>query len=204
MALQVAGVYHLSVHSALDTTPLNAWRAGVTRRKQPLRHPVSAEEFLQDFLPGKLRLIQRDGIHLHKIRYWDNVLSPWAGRLKKPLLVKYDPRNLSRVYVRDLNGKHWPVPYADLRQSPIALWELEDARKRLREGGQSDPIERALFANITEQRRIVKEAVSQSQERRRKERIPSATIRPAAAELVNTAQTRKELQPFPVEIWERE
>jgi hypothetical protein len=29
------------------------------------------------------------------------VLSPWAGRLKEPLLVKYDPRNLSRIYVQD-------------------------------------------------------------------------------------------------------
>jgi putative transposase len=204
MALQIAGVYHLSVHSALETTPLRAWREGVARRKQPLRNPISAEEFFQDFLPAKPRVIQRDGIHLNKIRYWDSVLSPWAGRLKKPLLVKYDPRNLSRVYVRDLNGKHWPVPYADLRQPPIALWELEEARKRLREGGKSDPTERALFANVTEQRRIVKGAVSKSQERRRKERIPSGNIRPGAAEPINTARTWNELKPFPVEIWERE
>ena len=127
LALQIAGVYHLSAHSALEKTPLSAWQEGVARRKQPLRHPVSAEEFFQDFLPAKPRLIQRDGIHLHKIRYWDSVLSPWAGRLKKPLLVKYDPRNLSRIYVRDPNGKHWPVSYADLRLPPIALWELEQA-----------------------------------------------------------------------------
>jgi len=204
LALQIAGVYHLSVHSALEKTPLRAWQDGVARRKQALRHPVSAEEFFQDFLPAKPRLIQRDGIHFHKIRYWDNVLSPWAGRLKKPLLVKYDPRNLSRVYVRDPNGKHWPVPYADLRQPPIALWELEEARKRLREQGKSDPAERALFANIMEQRRLVKEAVSQSQQRRRKERIPLDEIRPMAAEPAKTDRPRDELQPFPVEIWERE
>ena len=204
LTLQIAGVYHLSVHSALGKTPLSAWQDGVARRKQPLRVPVSAEELFQDFLPATPRIIQRDGIHFHKIRYWDNVLSPWAGRLKKPLLVKYDPRNLSRVYVRDPNGKHWPVPYADLRQPPIALWELEAARKRLRESGKSDPTERALFANILEQRRIVKEAISQSQQRRRKERTPPAEIRPMVAEPAKAAQKRDDLQPFPVEIWERE
>ena len=204
LALQIAGVYHLSAHSALEKTPLSAWQQGMAGRRQPLRHPVSAEEFFHDFLPAKPRLIQRDGIHLHKLRYWDSVLSPWAGRLKKPLLVKYDPRNLSRIYVRDSNGKHWPVPYADLRLPPIALWELEQAHKRLRESGKSDSTERALFANIMEQRRIVKEAVSQSQQRRRKERIPPAEIRPMAAEPAKTTRTRDELQPFPVEIWERE
>ena len=202
LALQIAGVYHLSAHSALEKTPLSAWQQGMAGRRQPLRHPVSAEEFFHDFLPAKPRLIQRDGIHLHKIRYWDSVLSPWAGRLKKPLMVKYDSRNLSRIYVRDSNGKHWPVPYADLRLPPIALWELEQAHKRLRESGKSDSTERALFANIMEQRRIVKEAVSQSQQRRRKERIPALVkIQPVDAA---PARTREELKPFPVEIWERE
>ena len=131
LALQIAGVYHLSVHSALEKTPLEAWREGVAKRKQPIRHPADSNEFFLDFLPAVPRLVRKDGIHLHKIRYWDNILSPWAGRLKEPLLVKYDPRNLSRVYVREANGKHWPVPYSDLRQPPIALWELLEAHKRL-------------------------------------------------------------------------
>jgi putative transposase len=85
-------------------------------------------------------------------------LSPWARRLKDPLWVKYDPRNLARIYVRDPNGRHWPIPYADLRQPPIALWELEAARKRLRESGKSDRTEPVIFAAIMEQRRLVKEA----------------------------------------------
>ena len=114
LALQIAGVYHLTVHSALDKTPLSAWREGIAKRKQPIWYPVSPDEFFLDFLPAVPRMIQRDGIHFHKIRYWDNVLSPWAGRLKKFLLVKFDPRNLARLYVCDPEGKHWPVPYAHL------------------------------------------------------------------------------------------
>jgi putative transposase len=205
LALQIAGVYHLTVHSALDKTPLTAWQDGVAKRKQPLRFPPRAEEFFLDFLPAVPRLVQRDGIHFHKIRYWDNVLSTWAGRLKKPLLVKYDPRNLSRLYVRDPDGKHWPIPYADLRQPPIALWELTDARKQLRQRGSADPTERALFANILEQRRIVKEAASRSQQRRRQERIPSEVNVPASQDAIkNSDKQSDDLTPFPVEIWERE
>jgi putative transposase len=79
------------------------------------------EGILLDFLPAVPRRIQRDGIHFYDIRYWDSVLSPWAGRLKEVLLVKYDPKNLSRVFVCDPNGRHWPVPYANLGQPPIAL-----------------------------------------------------------------------------------
>jgi putative transposase len=114
LALQIAGVYHLSLHSAIHKTPLAAWQEGIAKRKQPLRYPVSPEEFFLDFLPAVPRKIRKDGIYFHRIRYWHSVLSPWAGRLEKPLWVKFDPRNLERIYLRDPDGRHWPVPYADL------------------------------------------------------------------------------------------
>jgi hypothetical protein len=34
LALQIAGVYHLTVHSALGKTPLAAWEEGLAKRKQ--------------------------------------------------------------------------------------------------------------------------------------------------------------------------
>jgi len=202
LALEIAGVYHLSAHSALAKTPFSTWQENVPRLKQTPRQPANAEEFFQDFLPAIPRLIRRDGIHFHKIRYWDNILSRWAGRLKEPLWIKYDPRNLARIYVRDPQGKHWPVPYADLRQPAVALWELTEAKKRLRKNGTASPSERELFANILQQRRLVKEAMSQSQQRRRKERTPLALVpSPAVAEPAKALQQRIDLEPFPVEIW---
>ena len=204
LALQIAGVYHLSIHSALGTTPLAAWEQGITRRKQPPRYPPDETEFFLDFLPAVPRRIQRDGIHFCNIRYWDNILSPWAGRLNQLLLVKYDPRNLSRVYVRDPNGRHWPVPYANLGQPPIALWELEKARKELRKEGKRAHVEKAIFANIAEQRRIVNDAVRSSKQRRRQEKLPADS--PMNRQSVNVCDAADgdaaEIKPYPVEIWE--
>jgi putative transposase len=201
LALQIAGVYQISPHSALEKTPLEAWKEGLARRKHPLRFPTDPAEFFLDFLPAEPRLIQRDGIHFHKIHYWSSVLSPWAGRRKDPLLVKYDPRNLSRVYVRDPGGRHWAIPYADLGRPPIALWELVEARKSLRDGRRRDHTEREIFASILEQRRITKEAARRTQQRRRQERVPHAP--PASVPGPTEAKTpASELKPYPVEIWE--
>jgi len=204
LALQIAGVYHWSQHSALDKSPLAAWQEGIARRKQPVRYPVSADEFFLDFLPAVPRKIQKDGIHFHQIRYWHNILSPWAGRLRNPLWVKYDPRDLARVYVRDPDGRHWPVPYADLRQPPIALWELMEARKRLREKGNTDPNEQVLFANILQQRRLLEEATTRSQQRRRQERLPSGSKLQAVVEPSGASEACEDIKPYPVETWEDE
>jgi putative transposase len=172
LALQIAGVYQHSLHSSLGTTPLAAWQEAIGPSTSPVRKPVHSTEFFLSFVPAVSRQMRRDGIHLWNIRYWDNVLSPWAGRMKSPLLVKYDPRDLSRVYLRDPDGRHWPVPYADLGQPPIALWELQEANRRIRESTQSVPDQRSVFASILEQRRVVQQAATSSRKRRRQEKTP--------------------------------
>jgi putative transposase len=205
LALQIAGVYHLSVHSALRKTPMAAWQAGIVKTKTPFATPADETDFFLNFLPAVPRQVRRDGIRLYDIRCWDNVLSPWAGRLKQPLLVKYDPRNLSRVYVRDLEGRHWPIPYADLRQPPVALWELEGARKQLRQQVSGTPFEQAIFASILEQREIVKNSRFSSRQRIRKEQIPATTSIPHTNSIGRRdSPVANEIKPFPVEIWEVE
>jgi putative transposase len=203
LALQIAGVYHLSIHSALGKTPLAAWQADA-ESTTPLRDPLDETEFFLSFLPAVARQIRRDGIHFYNIRYWDNILSPWAGRLKEPLLVKYDPRNLSRVYVQDPRGRHWPVPYADLRRPPIALWEVEAATKKARQDGRRMNTEAAMFGNILEQRALVQQAGSLSKQRRRQEMLPSPVHPSSAFEPLINESLSTEIKPFPVEIWEPE
>jgi hypothetical protein len=105
------------------------------------------------------------------------------------------------VYVRDPGGRHWAIPYADLGRPPIALWELVEARKSLRDGRRRDHTEREIFASILEQRRITKEAARRTQQRRRQERVPHAP--PASVPGPTEAKTpASELKPYPVEIWE--
>jgi putative transposase len=204
LALQIAGVYHLSIHSALGVSPLEAWQTDAEKAPPP-RDPSDETEFFLSFLPGVPRQIRKDGIHFCNIRYWDNVLSPWAGRLKEPLLVKYDPRNLSRIYVQDPRGRHWPVPYADLRQPPIALWEMEAANKQARQDGKRLNTEEAIFANIMNQRRLVQQAGSLAKQRRRQEKLPTpAELSPASVKSRTNESRSTEIEPFPVEIWESE
>ena len=133
LALEIAGVYHNSIHSSLGKSPLEVWKKAVSERKSKIRQPSDIEQFFIEFLPGETRTLQRDGIRLFNIRYWDNVLSAMVGRIKQPMLVKYDPRNLERVYLQDLEGTYWRIPYLDLGLPPISLWELQEARRRLKD-----------------------------------------------------------------------
>ncbi|MEQ8933963.1 MAG: Mu transposase C-terminal domain-containing protein [Nitratireductor sp.] len=157
MALEITR-YHADRHGALGIPPLAAWHEAAVRRVRPVRHPHDLAGFMIDFLPSVDRLVRRDGIHLFGLRYWDDVLSIWAGRVDRPLRVSYDPRDLSRIFVRAPDGKRWPIRFADLRRPPITLGEHRRARTALRERGLALVDEQLIFDTIEAQRALVDEA----------------------------------------------
>lgn len=204
LALEIGGVYHHSVHSALGTTPLAAWHDGLRHRPQPVRDPIDRQTFFLDFLPGQRRVVRRDGIQLFWLHYWDNVLSPWAGRSRSRTLVKYNPRDLSRIYLRDDDGTYWPIPYRDLGQPAISLWEQRAAVKRLRAEGHRALDDPVIFKSVLDQRAVVDAARSTTQQRRAQARRPEGVTGtlPAQSQSASTAEVDDgDVRPYPVQEW---
>ena len=61
------------------------------------------------------------------------------------MIVRYDPRDLSRIYLLAPDGQYYDLTYRDLRHPPISLWEHRLALKRLREEGRLRVDEAAIF-----------------------------------------------------------
>ncbi len=165
LALEVLGPYHNEVHSVLGCTPASAWTEAVAGA--PMRHPADADALLLDFLPFEERLVRRDGIRLFSIFYQDGALAHLVDQGAGKLRVKYDPRDLSAVFVELPAGDHVRVPYADLGRRPITLWEQREATQRLRTAGIRTVDEHAIFTAVEEQRRVLMEAQNASKVARR-------------------------------------
>jgi putative transposase len=133
-----------------------------------LRAPHDNTQFLYDFLPFVERSIRRDGVRLFGVRYWDDVLSPWAGRLDRRLRIKYDPRDLSRIFVEGPDGVHWPIRYADLRRPRITLGEHQLALAALKERGFRLTDEQLIFDTVEAQRELVEMATAATKSARRR------------------------------------
>lgn len=164
LALEITGSYHARVHSALETTPAAAW----TTRKDAakLRMPADLRQFLVDFLPSEQRVLQRDGFHLFHIRYWSDELRWLMGSDSRKYTLKYDPRDLSRIFVLTEDGIIEARP-ADLTRPAITLWEHHAARRALREAGRRSVDEELIFRTIEAQRDLVDSAARQTKAIRR-------------------------------------
>jgi putative transposase len=175
LALEVLGPYHQDIHSALGKSPGATWAAGIAAAGSP-RLPADPEAFVLDFLPFKDRVVRRQGVRLFNIDYFDGALAPLLDSSDRKYRVKYDPRDMSSVFVELPARGHIRLPYADLGKPPVSLWEHRNAVRALREQGRQTVDENAIFTAIKEQRQLLNEAQARSKTARR-----AAARWPAAA-----------------------
>jgi putative transposase len=197
--LEIAGRYHHSVHRMLGTTPAAAWAQSLARGIVPVL-PADPSRFVIGFLPIVHRKLQRNGLHFECIRYWADVL-PAIAQPRESLLVRYDPRNLSRLYVLTPSKTYQAIPYADVRRPPITLAELRFAHAQLRKAASGSINEEQLFAMHERQTALVLDATKATKAaRRRKE--PHAVRAVAAAPAIDPIDYSKEVIPLESELWE--
>ncbi len=104
------------------------------------------------FMPGTERSLSPQGISLFAHDYY----SPWLGevvpqrdRLGK-LDVRYDPRDISHVYIRDPETRDFrPVERRDGMLAPVTLWEHQADRFQRRAANVRSDVEK-----VTLRRRI--------------------------------------------------
>jgi len=142
---------------------------------------------------------------MFNLHYWDNVLSPLAGRSQQRFIVKYDPRNLSRVYLRDEKGDYWTIPYRDLGTPPITLWEHRNALQKLHADGLKNVDEKLVFQTIAEQRELIAAARLRTRSARlaqaRSNIIEPASLPARPAQQEPAAIDADTLVPFAVDDW---
>lgn len=198
LCLEIAGRYHHTVHRMLGTTPAAAWANSVATGVMPAL-PADAEHFLISFLPVTRRRLQRNGIHFERIRYWADVL-PAIAQPREQLIVRYDPRDLSRLYVMGSDKHYHAVPYANVTRPPISLSELRHAFAALRAQAKGSVDEVRLFAMHERQEQIVATATTSTKAaRRRVERKhrPNEPTPPGGS--IDYSQ---DPTPLPSEVWE--
>jgi putative transposase len=164
---QIAGVYHHTVHRGMGMAPITAWTEAVVAAEHPLRTTHDEDRFYLDFLPFRQRSVQRGGVALFNISYSDPVISTFLSKPRQMFTVRYDPRDMSQVFLRDADGVYWPIPYSDRRLPAVTLSEINAVRRQLLDAGHTQLTQDQLFNALDRQRDLVKQAAGKSKAARR-------------------------------------
>ncbi|WP_262031977.1 Mu transposase C-terminal domain-containing protein [Microvirga sp. Mcv34] len=196
--------YNNSIHSSLGCTPVAKWEALSGEMSGDI--PVDMDAFRVSFLPSEQRQVRRDGIHLFGIRYWADALAGHVSRKDGKVVVRYDPRDLSAIWVELEGGRCVEARYRNLEIPPVSLWEYREAMQKGRALGKKGSNETVLAQLIHQQRQIADESRRLTKaERRSRERRGTLkdSIRsdppPEGLRPVDTGDTSRPL--FKVERW---
>jgi len=158
---EIAGRYNQEIHSALLRPPIAVWdehEASTT-----LRMPKDRMTFWVSFLPDAYRKLRPDGIWIHDLPYWSNALSAEVGRHAGDLLINFDPRDVSRIFVQHPSSGHFIEARArNLGFPAISLREWRLARKALRKKGRGERDNDQLMRTALAQRQIVADAIAKT------------------------------------------
>jgi putative transposase len=134
-AEQILGIYHNTPHTGLGgRTPLEAWTAAAGDGVG--RPPVDPDVFRFDLFPGVERTISRQGIRLLNEDYCSPQLVEAHLSGVRLVVVKYDPRDLSRIYVRLAKDRFITVPVLRADGQPRPLWLYHASRRAAAATGQ--------------------------------------------------------------------
>jgi len=137
--------HNLQENSKTLKVPITEWQ----RNRVALpRFDDDPQRVLLSFLPGTERQLSPQGISMFALHYyspWLGTLIPQRDRLGK-LEVRYDPRDISHVYVRDPETRQLrPVERRDGQPTPVTLWEHEAERAQHRSTNHRSSVEKVAF-----------------------------------------------------------
>lgn len=159
LAHLILGVYHNRPHSGLnDTPPIVMFKRGLVGTEErptgSLRIETDEERLYMDFLPSVQQTVQQYGVQIDKIQYSGDVLRRWVGARdpnaptkSRKFTFKRDPRDISVIFFKDPEtDRYFRIPYKNLSNPHISVWELRKIRKYLKLLGRKDVDEATIFA----------------------------------------------------------
>lgn len=178
----ICGEYHLSIHSALQTSCLQRWNEGLEATGVP-RAIEDPHRFLLSFLPYTQRRLGRHGIQWDQLVYFADVLRPLIVRSQANSQYKVvrDPRDISRIWLYEPEARtYFELPLRDLSRPQVTLWEHRAATKRIKAEGRASIDQDAIFRAIEDNRAEVEAARKRSMKNRRlrARRPPAVPVTP--------------------------
>ena len=122
-----------------------------------------------------------------------------------PTIVRYDPRNLARIWITGPDGRYYPISYANLSLPPITLWEHRAAVTQLRERSDCALSEGSIFQAVLKQRELVDKASAKTKSARRlaqRQKNASKATFDQSRVAGSAVDYSKPAVPYEAEVWD--
>lgn len=175
----ITKVYHKRKHHGIGMSPEQLWEEGIFGEENVnglMQKPSDSLSITIDFLPIFTRTIQKNGVNIDGLNYYDNILRSRINQIdedtkkKKHFTFKRDPRDISYIWFYDvITLEYFKIPLADQSIPAMSLWEFERIKSFLKERGSKGINNTQITEAHEELHQQIGESVKKSRKARREQ-----------------------------------
>jgi len=189
----ITKVYHKRKHEGIGMSPEQLWEKGIFGEESSvglLPKPADPMSVTIDFLPIFHRTIQKNGVNIEGLNYYDHLLRSKINMLdegtnkKKKFIFKRDPRDIKYLwFYDDVLQEYFKINVADQNMPNMTLWEYELIKKRLHEDGATQINTAQIIDAHEELHRQIEDSTKKTKKARRlKQRLKNKDTEISAAQ----------------------
>ena len=171
----ITKIYHKRVHNSLSLTPEQQWEEGLFGDENSIgfiQKPSSNSTIILDFLPIYERTIQKNGVNIDGLNYYEHVLRTKINQTengkKKQFIFKRDPRDISYVWFYEESTKeYFKIPVANQNMPSMTAWEFDSIKTNLKNKGLKRVNQDAILEAREELHNQIQLSVKNSKKARR-------------------------------------
>ncbi len=171
----ITKIYHKRVHNSLFLTPEQQWEEGLFGDENSIgfiQKPSSNSTIILDFLPIYERTIQKNGVNIEGLNYYDHVLRTKINQTengkKKQFIFKRDPRDISYIWFYEESTKeYFKIPVANQNMPSMTAWEFYSIKTNLKNKGLKRVNQDAILEAREELHNQIQLSVKNSKKARR-------------------------------------
>ena len=145
LLIYITKIYQHNIHTELKIAPLEQWRKGIfgTSESAGIGYPQIPSSPLSmtiDFLPTIKRTIQKNGVTIDGLTYYEPVLNAHIKNLTRrqqgstdnKYIFKRDPRDISNIWFYDnVQQEYYLIPLANTEIPKMSLFELKKVKTNI-------------------------------------------------------------------------
>ena len=171
----ITKIYHKRVHNRLSLTPEQQWEEGLFGDENSIgfiQKPSSNSTIILDFLPIYERTIQKNGVNIDGLNYYEHVLRTKINQTengkKKQFIFKRDPRDIRYVWFYEESTKeYFKIPVANQNMPSMTAWEFDSIKTNLKNKGLKRVNQDAILEAREELHNQIQLSVKNSKKARR-------------------------------------
>ena len=171
----ITKIYHKRVHNSLFLTPEQQWEEGLFGDENSIgfiQKPSSNSTIILDFLPIYERTIQKNGVNIDGLNYYEHVLRTKINQTengkKKQFIFKRDPRDIRYVWFYEESTKeYFKIPVANQNMPSMTAWEFDSIKTNLKNKGLKRVNQDAILEAREELHNQIQLSVKNSKKARR-------------------------------------